>query len=71
MGKTVDNSAPASLVLNVVDSNGKVWGSIVASGKQFSTGSTGFYGNAKLHNPDNPAAKYQAGITLTLIGSKG
>jgi len=65
-----DAKAPASLQLVITDNNGKEWGRIYATSKDFSTGSVGFYANGKLVNPDNPEAKYQAGLTFTLCGSK-
>jgi len=69
--KTVDEKAPQALTITITDGNGKSWGTAIAVSKQFSTGSTGFYGSGKLVNPENPAARYQLGINLILIGSKG
>jgi hypothetical protein len=66
-----DAKAPAHLTITVTDSNGKSWGTLMASAKDFSTGSVGFYGNGKLFNPASPASVYQCGLTFTLIGSKG
>ena len=65
-----DEKAPGALTIIIQDSNGKEWGRIFANSKQFSSGSVGFYGNGKLQNPDNPPARYQCGLTFTLIGSK-
>jgi len=65
-----DKKAPSSLQIIVLDSEGKEWGRMYASGKDFSTGSVGFYANGKLNNPANPDAKYQVGLTFTLVGSK-
>jgi hypothetical protein len=65
-----DANAPKSLLLVITDNNGKEWGRIHATAKDFSTGSVGYYANGKLTNPDNPEARYQAGLTFTLIGSK-
>jgi hypothetical protein len=65
-----DNKAPAGVQLAITDVTGKAWGSVIASPKNFATGSVGYYGNTKLVNPDNPEARYQLGITITLIGSK-
>ena len=65
-----DEKAPAALQVVILDGNGKEWGRLYANSKQFSSGSVGFYGNGKLNNPDNPEARYQCGLTFTLIGSK-
>lgn len=43
--KTQDSSAPATLTLEIRGSGGEVWGTIVASSKEFKTGSVGFYGS--------------------------
>lgn len=69
-GGARDNKAPASLQLIIADNEGREWGRIYATSKNFSTGSVGFYASGKLNNPNNPEAKYQAGLTFTLIGSK-
>ena len=65
-----DSKAPGGIQLAISDTTGKSWGNVIATPKNFATGSVGYYGNAKLVNPDNPEARYQAGITITLIGSK-
>jgi hypothetical protein len=65
-----DGKAPGGIQLTVSDVSGKAWGNVLAAPKDFATGSVGYYGNAKLVNPDNPDARYQLGITITLIGSK-
>jgi len=65
-----DNKAPTSLSVIITDSNGNEWGRLYASPKDFSTGSVGFYATGKAVNPANPEAKYQAGLTFTLCGSK-
>jgi hypothetical protein len=65
-----DGKAPTSLQAIIADSNGKEWGRVYATPKEFSTGSVGFYATGKLVNPDNPGARYQAGLTFTLVGSK-
>jgi hypothetical protein len=65
-----DEKAPVALQVVVLDGNGKEWGRLFANEKQFSSGSVGFYANGKLNNPDNPVARYQCGLTFTLIGSK-
>jgi len=68
--KTKDSSAPPTLTLEIRGSAGEVWGTIVASSKEFKTGSVGFYGNGKLINPKS-GAKYQVGANIILVGSKG
>jgi hypothetical protein len=65
-----DAKAPASLQVVVLDHAGREMGRLFATPKEFSTGSTGFYASGKIVNPENVAARYQAGITFTLIGSK-
>jgi hypothetical protein len=69
-GGTRDNNAPSSLQIIVIDSNGKEWSRMYAAPKEFSTGSVGYYASGKVVNPDNPAARYQTGLTFTLVGSK-
>ena len=66
-----DGKAPASLQVVIMDNTGKEWGRLYASPKAFSTGSVGFYASGKVVNPDNPEARYQSGLTFTLVGSKG
>lgn len=65
-----DNKAPGSLSVIIADSEGREWGRMYAVQKDFSTGSVGFYASGKVVNPANPEAKYQAGLTFTLVGSK-
>ena len=65
-----DNKAPKSLQMKITDSDGKEWGTIVASEKTFSTGSKGFYANGKIVNPENGEARYQISGNIILIGSK-
>jgi hypothetical protein len=65
-----DEKAPAALQVIICDVNGKEWGRLFANTKEFSTGSVGFYAAGKVSNPENPQARYQTGITLTLVGSK-
>jgi len=65
-----DESAPAMLMAELKDENGKVWGVVMLDSKQFSSGSVGFYGNGKIANPANPVARYQIGFNMTLVGSK-
>ena len=65
-----DDKAPGSLSIIVVDADGKEWSRMYATPKDFSTGSVGYYATGKVVNPANPEAKYQAGLTFTLVGSK-
>jgi len=65
-----DDKAPPSLQVIILDNNGKEWGRVLANQKDFKTGSKGFYANDKIKNPENPGARYQCGLTFTLIGSK-
>lgn len=67
--KKTDPSAPKFLELTVAGPDGVVWGKIVAQEKVFSSGSVGYYSNAKLENPAS-RERYQAGVNITLIGSK-
>ena len=68
--KTKDTDAPATITLEIRAPGGEVWGTIVASAKEFKTGSVGFYGNGKILNPKS-GAKYQVGANIILVGSKG
>jgi len=65
-----DAKSPLSLQAVVLDNEGREWGRFYAASKDFSTGSVGFYASGKAVNPANPEAKYQAGLTFTLVGSK-
>jgi hypothetical protein len=64
-----DAKAPRFLQVTVIDSEGKNWGTLMASPKDFSSGSVGYYCSGKLTNPES-AERYQCGLTFTLIGSK-
>ncbi|HEX7899654.1 MAG TPA: hypothetical protein VF950_17930 [Planctomycetota bacterium] len=68
--KTKDAAAPASVTLEIRGPEGEVWGTLVASAKDFKTGSVGFYGSGKIQNPRS-GAKYQVGANIILVGSKG
>jgi hypothetical protein len=60
---TIQNTtAPKSIIVNIGDH-----GDMIASQKQFSTGSVGYYGNGKIIIDGQV---YQASVNLTLIGSK-
>lgn len=67
--KKTDPAAPKFLELTVTGPDGAVWGKIVAQEKVFSSGSIGFYCNAKVENPVSHE-RYQTGVNITLIGSK-
>ena len=64
-----DAKAPKFLEITVKDSEGKVWSTLYAHAKEFSTGSVGFFASDKLTNPDS-SERYQCSLTFTLIGSK-
>ena len=64
-----DPKAPKFLEITIKDSEGKVWSTIFAHNKEFSTGSVGFFVSDKITNPDS-AERYQSSLTFTLIGSK-
>jgi hypothetical protein len=67
--KKRDALAPKSLIVEIKDSEGKIWGVVTATEKQFSSGSVGFYANGKIENPDSHE-RYQLGSNIILIGSK-
>ncbi|MDR1287234.1 MAG: hypothetical protein LBK08_06465 [Treponema sp.] len=64
-----DPKAPKFLEITIKDSEGKVWATLYAHAKDFSTGSVGFYASDKITNPES-AERYQTGLSFTLIGSK-
>ncbi|MDR2743143.1 MAG: hypothetical protein LBB98_13460 [Treponema sp.] len=64
-----DAKAPKFLELTIKDSDGKVWSTIYAHGKDFSTGSVGYFASDKIVNPES-AERYQCSLSFTLIGSK-
>ena len=68
--KTRDADAPTTITLELKTPTGEVWGTIVATGKEFKTGSVGYYANGKVINPKS-GARYQVGANIILIGSKG
>jgi hypothetical protein len=67
--KKRDPLAPNNLTLELKDADGKSWGTVTATAKQFSSGSVGFYANGKIENPDSHE-RYQLGANIILIGSK-
>lgn len=64
-----DPNAPKFLEVTIKDSDGKMWSTIYAHAKEFSTGSVGFYASEKLTNPES-TERYQTSMNFTLIGSK-
>jgi hypothetical protein len=64
-----DPKAPKFLEITIKDNEGKVWATMYAHTKDFSTGSVGFYASDKVTNPES-AERYQTGLSFTLIGSK-
>ena len=64
-----DLKAPKFLEITIKDSEGKVWSTLYAHAKDFSTGSVGFFASEKITNPDS-AERYQSSMSFTLIGSK-
>ena len=64
-----DPKAPKFLEITIKDSEGKVWSTLYAHAKDFSTGSVGYFASEKLTNPDS-AERYQSSMSFTLIGSK-
>jgi len=65
-----DEKAPGALTMVFSDAQGREWGRMYATPKDFSTGSVGFNAAGKIINPENPAAKYQVGANITLVNSK-
>ena len=64
-----DSAAPRFLEVSIKDSEGKTWTSLIATAKDFSTGSVGYYCSDKITNPAS-GERYQCGLSFTLIGSK-
>ena len=64
-----DPNAPKFLEISIKGSDGKVWSTIYAPPKDFSTGSVGYFGSEKVTNPES-GERYQCGLSFTLIGSK-
>jgi hypothetical protein len=67
--KKTDPKAPKFLELAITDPDGRLWGKVIAQEKIFSSGSVGYYCNGKVENPESHE-RYQAGLNITLIGSK-
>jgi len=64
-----DPKAPNVLEITIKSGDGKVWSTLYARAKDFSTGSVGFYTSDKIVNPES-GERYQSGLSFTLIGSK-
>ena len=64
-----DEKAPEFLTLEIKDME-KTWGVIHAMPRDFTTGSIGYFGVGKLFNVENPRARYQINVNITLIGSR-
>lgn len=60
---------PAAVILEIRTPSGEVWGQIMAPAKDFKTGSSGFYANGKIMDP-NTGNRFQVGCNIILIGSK-
>jgi hypothetical protein len=67
--RKTDPKAPKYLEITITGPDGALWGKVIAQEKQFSSGSVGFYSNGKVENPESHE-RYQAGLNITLIGSK-
>jgi hypothetical protein len=68
MSKKTDQ-APQRLVIEIRTENGEPWGTVVASAREFSTGSVGFLASGSVRNPTT-GAWYQVTSNVVLIGSK-
>lgn len=60
---------PAAVILEIRTPSGEVWGQIMAPAKEFKTGSSGFYANGKIIDPQS-GNRFQVGCNIILIGSK-
>jgi hypothetical protein len=67
--KKRDPQAPPNLTVDIKDHTGRVWGTITAIAKQFSSGSVGFMPTAKSKILIQKE-RYQLGANIILIGSK-
>ena len=70
MKNTTDGKAPEFLTVEIKDPEGRAWGIIHAMPRDFNTGSVGNFGVGKIFNMENPKARYQFNMNITLIGSK-
>jgi hypothetical protein len=60
---------PQAVILEIRTPSGEVWGQIMAPAKEFKTGSSGFYANGKVIDPQT-GNRFQVGCNIILIGSK-
>lgn len=67
--KASSNGGPAAVLLEIRTPAGEVWGQIMAPAKDFKTGSSGFYANGKVIDPQT-GNRFQVGCNIILIGSK-
>jgi hypothetical protein len=65
-----DEKSPDYLTLEIKDPEGRSWGVLHAMPRDFTTGSVGYFGVGKIFNTENPKARYQLNLNITLIGSK-
>ena len=65
-----DEKAPDFLTVEIKDPEGRSWGVLHAMPRDFNTGSVGYFGVGKIFNMENPKARYQLNLNITLIGSK-
>lgn len=66
----LDPAVPDTLTITIQDAGGNILGVFNAPLRGFSSGSVGFYASGKVSNPRS-GAKYQAGINIVQVGSKG
>jgi hypothetical protein len=64
-----DEKAPDYLTIEIKHMD-ESWEVLHAMPRNFTTGSTGFFGVGKIFNPKNPKARYQLNLNIALIGSK-
>ena len=64
-----DGKAPKFLEIIIKDDNGRIWKTVYATEKTFSTGSVGYFISDKMTNMES-SERYQINGTFTLIGSK-
>lgn len=69
MARKVDNEAPDTLIIEFKTPGGEHWGTLSADGREFKTGSLGFYASGKIKNPKN-GLPYQITANIILVGSK-
>jgi len=68
----IDEKAPKTLQMTlegILPGGGKIFFTDIVTGRDFSTGSKGYYIGGKMSNPES-GEKYQISCNVTLIGSK-